>query len=130
MRVFSNDKNEREIIEAVWLRGPNYQVVPLNRRLRGHIPELECAIQGGISAFPDSRRPDFYELELRSGCAYIHVRESAKIVYLVAYSSSKPPIASSGIRSQMIEETQPQKCSRTNRMQSAGVKLVPTGCRS
>src|SRR5262245_66263491 len=88
MRVFSNDKNEGNLTDAIWLRCGNYQVTPLNPRLRGHIPELECAIQRGISALPDWQRQDFYTLELKTGWAYIHVRENANAVYLVAYSSS------------------------------------------
>jgi hypothetical protein len=70
MRVFSNGKNEGNVTDAIWLCCGNYQVVPLNPRLRGHIPELECAIQRGISARPDWQRQDFYILELRTGCAY------------------------------------------------------------
>src|SRR5215813_522129 len=105
MRVFSNGKNEGNVTDAIWLRYANYQVIPLNPRLRGHIPELECSIQRGISAHPDWQRQDFYILELRSGWAYIHVRENANTVYLVAYSSSNPPHASSGqISSETIEE--------------------------
>jgi hypothetical protein len=105
MRVFSNGKNEGNVTDAIWLRCGNYQVIPLNPRLRGHIPELECAIQRGISARPDLQRQDFYILQLRSGWAYIHVRENVNTVYLVAYSSSNPPHASSArISSEMIEE--------------------------
>jgi hypothetical protein len=105
MRVSSNGKNEGNVTDAIWLRCGNYQVLPLNPRLRGHIPELECAIQRGISARPDLQRQDFYILELRSGWAYIHVRENVNTVYLVAYSSSKPPHASPArISSEMIEE--------------------------
>jgi len=105
MRVLSNGKNEGNVTDVIWLRCGNYQVIPLNPRLRGHIPELECAIQRGISAHPDWQRQDFYILELRTGWAYIHVRENAKTVYLVAYSSSKAPNASPArISSEMIEE--------------------------
>ena len=105
MRVFRNDKNDGNLTDAIWLRCGNYQVIPLNPRLRGHIPELECAIQRGISALPDWQRQDFYTLELKTGWAYIHVRENANAVYLVAYSSSNSPHASPArISSEMIEE--------------------------
>jgi hypothetical protein len=105
MRVFSNDRNEGNVTDAIWLRCGNYRVIPLNPRLRGHIPELEWAIQRGISARPDWQRQDFYVLELRTGWAYIHVRENANAVYLVAYSSSNSPHASPArISSEMIEE--------------------------
>jgi hypothetical protein len=130
MRDFSNDK-EGNAADAIWLRGRNYQVVSLNPRLRGHIPELECAIQRGISAWPDSQRHDFYILDLRSGRVYIHVHENAKIVYLVAYSSSKPPSASAArASSEMIEEDAARKMLE-DKSYAVGVRmLVPTGCRS
>src|SRR5262249_51584400 len=105
MRVFGDDKNKGNVADAIWLCCGNYQVIPVNPRLRGHIPELECAIQRGTSARPDRQRQDFYILELRTGWAYIHVRETANAVYLVAYSSSNSPNASPArISSEMIEE--------------------------
>jgi hypothetical protein len=110
MRVFSNGKNEGNVTDAIWLCCGNCQVIPLNPRLRGHVPELECAIQRGISARPDWQRQDFYILELRTGCAYIHVRENMNIVYLVAYSSSNPLNTSTArISSETIEEDAAKK---------------------
>jgi hypothetical protein len=105
MRVFIDDKNEENVTDALWFCRPNYRVIALNPRLQGHILELECAIQRGISVRRDSQRHDFYILELRSGCVYIHVRENAKIVYLIAHSSSNHPntaVARTG--SQIMEE--------------------------
>ena len=74
--------------EGIWLQSWNYAVVPLKPQLARHVLELEQAIQLGVSASPDLRRPDFYEVELENGRAYIHVRDDNRIVYLVAYSRS------------------------------------------
>src|SRR5262245_4584390 len=128
MRVFSTDKNEGNVTDAIWLRCQNYQVIPLNRGLLGRIRELEYAIHRGISARLDSRRHDFYTLELESGSAYIHVRENAKTVYLVAHSRSNPSNASPRISSEVIEEDA-LKMPETNPMSSACVMLAPSGCR-
>jgi hypothetical protein len=81
-------KHERNVTGAIWLLRQNYHVVPLNPRLGGHTLELKRAIQRGISAHPDLHRDDFYGGELQSGWGYIHVRDKAKTVYLVAHSSS------------------------------------------
>jgi len=70
--------------DAIWLQLENYHVMPVNRRLKGHI-ELERAINRGIPACPDSRREDFYEVELDDRWAYVHVRHDLQTVYLVAY---------------------------------------------
>ena len=83
-------KLERNATDAIWLRRQDYNVMPLNPRLDGHVPEVECAIQRGIPARPDLHRHDFYLLELGSGWAYIHVRENARIVYVVAHSRRDP----------------------------------------
>jgi hypothetical protein len=80
--------NERNLPDAIWLRRENYHVMPLNTRLVRHTVEVERAIERGISARPDAHRDDFYVIELATGCVYIHVRENAKTVYVVAYSSS------------------------------------------
>ena len=74
--------------DGIWLQSRNYAVVPLNSQLAGRISEIERAIQRGVPASPDSHRHDFYDVELENGWAYIHVRDDAQTVYLVAYSCS------------------------------------------
>jgi hypothetical protein len=81
-------KLEPTIEKTTWLRFENYRVVPLNLRLAGYTSELEQAMKKGIPACADLNRDRFYEIDLGSGWAYIHVRENAKTVYLVAYSNS------------------------------------------
>ena len=72
--------------DSIWLQHQNYFVVPLNRRLSSRIQELSDALRRGVAAFPDSRRKDFYNVELTDGCAYVHIHDNTQTVYLVAYS--------------------------------------------
>ena len=72
--------------DTVWLRGSQYQVMPLKPRLAGRVTELKRALEAGVPAYPDASRQDFYDVELSNGWAYIHVREHNETVYLVAYS--------------------------------------------
>ncbi|PYS53196.1 MAG: hypothetical protein DMG13_13620 [Acidobacteria bacterium] len=72
--------------EPILLRTQSYNVVPLDPRLNGS--ELERAITRGIPAYPDLHRPDFYDLELDNGWAYVHICDDLRTVYLVAYFDS------------------------------------------
>ena len=72
--------------DSIWLSTSGYEVTPLNAKLAARTSELKRALQGGIPAYPDMNRRNFYDVELPSGWAYIHVREDKQAVYLVAYS--------------------------------------------
>jgi hypothetical protein len=72
--------------ESIWLSAANYNVSSLNGKLESRIPELKHALQAGLPAFQDANRQDFYDVELPSGWAYIHIRDDKNTVYLVAYS--------------------------------------------
>ena len=74
--------------DTTWLRTPGYEIAALNAKLAGRVPELQRALQSGISAYPDSNRNNFYDVELSTGWAYIHVRDDKQTVYLIAYSRS------------------------------------------
>ena len=69
--------------DVFWLQRDDYEVVPLNA-LHSPISEVVEAIKRGISAVPDPNRRDFYEVHLPDGWAYIHVRDAARTVYVVA----------------------------------------------
>ena len=69
-----------------WLRRPDYQVAALNPRLAGRVTELKRALESGLAAYPDENHDNFFDVELPSGWAYIHVRDEKQAVYLVAYS--------------------------------------------
>ena len=72
--------------DTTWLRIQDYRIAALNIRLAGRIPELKNALQSGMSAYPDMSRENFYDVELPTGWAYIHVRDDKQTVYLIAYS--------------------------------------------
>jgi hypothetical protein len=72
--------------DTMWLRIPDYEVAALNATLDGRVTELKHALKAGVSAYADSNRSNFYDVELPSGWAYIHVRDDKQVVYLIAYS--------------------------------------------
>jgi hypothetical protein len=72
--------------DTLWLRIPDYEIAALNPRLAGRILELKNALKSGLAAYPDMNREDFYDVELPTGWAYIHVRDDKQVVYLIAYS--------------------------------------------
>jgi hypothetical protein len=69
-----------------WLRKPDYHVAALNPKLSGRLPELKHGLEYGVAAYPDENRENFFDVELPSGWAYIHVRDEKQAVYLIAYS--------------------------------------------
>jgi hypothetical protein len=72
--------------DTTWLRLPDYEVSALNAKLAGRVPELRYALQTGSAVYPDASRQNFYDVELPTGLAYIHVRDDKRMVYLIAYS--------------------------------------------
>jgi hypothetical protein len=72
--------------DITWLRMTDYGVAALNERLAGRVPELQQALNAGLPAYADGNRENFYDVELPTGWAYIHVRDDKQMVYLVAYS--------------------------------------------
>jgi hypothetical protein len=72
--------------DTIWLESANYQVLPLNEKLSSHVPELRNELRAGVPAYPDGSRQGFYDVELKNGWAYVHVHDSARTVYLVAFS--------------------------------------------
>jgi len=72
--------------DAIWLRAADYNVAALNSKLAGRVAELKSGLERGLPACPDLNRRGFYDVELPSGWAYIHVREDAETVYLIAFS--------------------------------------------
>ena len=75
-------------METVWLRLRNYAIVPLKIRLTDRMIELTHVLKKGVRALPDARRTNFYDVELENGWAYIHVRDDARTVYVVAITES------------------------------------------
>jgi hypothetical protein len=74
--------------ENTWLRTPHYEVAALNRKLAGQLPDLKRALETGVCGYPDANRENFFDVELPTGWAYIHVRDENRTVYLIAHSRS------------------------------------------
>ena len=71
----------------VWLQCSGYKVLPLNRSLYAVAQRLERMIESRLYAKADSRRRDFYDVELTDGWAYIHIRDQVRTIYLIAYAN-------------------------------------------
>jgi len=78
--------SETKTRDLVWLKLRDYHVVAMKPEFDQHAIELESAIQGGMPAYPDLARVDFYDVVLEDGWAYIHVYRDRHAVYLVAHS--------------------------------------------
>ena len=95
-------KLEREMRSPVCLKLNGYQAVALKPEFDTHAGELERAIQGGVPAYPDMARVDFYDVALEEGWAYVHIYRDRHVAYLVNYSRStsitrlEAPFASMG----------------------------------
>ena len=68
---------------AAWLRTDN-PVVPINPSTWEHLREVEAALQLGVLATADTKRPGFYEIEVGDNWFYIHIPSRITGVYLVA----------------------------------------------
>ena len=72
--------------DTTWLRRQGYEMAALNAKVHGRLAELRYALESGVYAYPDTNRENFYDVELPTGWAYIHVRDDKRTVYLIAYS--------------------------------------------
>jgi len=79
-------KSQKKVTDAIWLRLSGYRVAALKPEFREQAMELERAVQKGVAAYPDMTRPDFYDVELECGTAYIHVYRDMQAIYLVSHS--------------------------------------------
>ena len=79
-------KSQKKATDAIWLRLSGYRVAALKPEFREQAMELGRAMQEGVAAYPDMTRPDFYDVELECGSAYIHVYRDMQTIYLVSHS--------------------------------------------
>jgi len=70
----------------IWLQTNTYDVVSLDHGFDTR--ELAAAVTKGTLAYPDARRSDFYDVELDSGWAYVHVCDDLRTIYLISYLTS------------------------------------------
>ena len=78
-------KTEKQTNDRIWLTLRGYRVAALKPEFREAAMELEREINEGVFAHPDPARPDFYDVALEGGSAYIHVHCDGGAVYLIAY---------------------------------------------
>ena len=79
-------KSQEKATDAICLRLSGYRVAALKPEFREQAMELERAIRKGVAAYPDMTRPDFYDVELECGWAYIHVYPHMQAIYLVNHT--------------------------------------------
>ena len=78
-------KTEKQTSDRIWLTLRGYRVAALKPEFREAAMELEREISEGVFAHPDPSRPDFYDVALKGGSAYIHVYRDGGTVYVIAY---------------------------------------------
>jgi hypothetical protein len=71
------------IAPTIWLRTER-PVVPTNTVTWKNLPEIERALHEGVFATTDTKRPEFYEVEIGSNWYYIHIPSRFSGVYLIA----------------------------------------------
>jgi hypothetical protein len=72
-------KNSR----TVWLR-TDRAVVPTKTSDWSHLLAIQDALQHGVFAFEDRKRPEFFEIEVDDHWYYIHIPTRIAGVYLIA----------------------------------------------
>jgi len=77
---------------STWLR-TDRPIIPVNPTTWIYLPEVETALQRGISATPDSHHPGFFEFEIGSHWYYVHVPKQLQAVYIVAAQDRPVPSA-------------------------------------
>src|SRR5262245_52725245 len=71
------------VSRTIWLR-TDRPVVPMNTVHWHHLLAVQNALQQGVFATTDAKRPEFYELEVEDRWYYIHVPSRIAGVYLIA----------------------------------------------
>src|SRR5262249_46299691 len=59
-------------------------VITLNPSSYYHLDAVEAALSRGVIALKDSKRPDFYEIEVGSNWYYICIPKPSLFVFLIA----------------------------------------------
>src|SRR5262245_51075667 len=68
---------------TIWLR-TDRPVVPTNTADCHHLPAVERALDQGVFAIRDVKRPEFYEIEVEDTWYYIHTSSCIAGVHLIA----------------------------------------------
>src|SRR5262245_9712068 len=71
------------VSRTIWLR-TNRPVVPTNTANWRDLLAVQNALQQGLFAHADIKRPEFYEMEIDDNWYYVHVPSRIAGVYLIA----------------------------------------------
>ena len=82
------------ISRTIWVR-TDRPVIPTNTADWHHLLAVENALQQGIFAVADSKRPEFFEIEIEDSWYYIHIPSRIAGVYLIAARRMSPTTDSS-----------------------------------
>jgi hypothetical protein len=77
------------ISKTIWLR-TDRPVIPTNTADWRHLLAVQNALQEGILAIVDSKRPEFFEVEIEDNWYYIHIPSCIAGVYLIAARRMSP----------------------------------------
>src|ERR1051325_1913700 len=94
--MFMSIKND--IVPNTVLR-TDRTVITLNPSSYYHLDAVEAALSRGVIALQDSKRPDFYEMEIGSNWYYICIPKPSLFVFLIATRKNSREYVSSQDRS-------------------------------
>jgi hypothetical protein len=72
-----------KVPRTIWLR-TDRAVVPTKTADWHHLLAVQDALQQGVFAIADSRRPEFFEIDVDGNWYYIHIPSRSAGVYLIA----------------------------------------------
>jgi hypothetical protein len=78
-------KEVSRISRTTWLR-TDRPVVPTKTADWRHLLAVQDALQQGLFAIADSKRPEFFEIQIEDNWYYIHIPSRIAGVYLIAAS--------------------------------------------
>lgn len=71
------------ISRTIWIR-TDRSVVPTKTADWHHLLEVQTALQRGVFAVADSKRPEFFEIKIEESWYYIHIPSRIAGVYIIA----------------------------------------------
>ena len=75
--------------KTTWIR-TDRPVIPTNTADWRHLLAVQNALQEGTLAIADSKRPEFFEVEIEDNWYYIHIPSRIAGVYLIAARRMSP----------------------------------------
>jgi hypothetical protein len=77
------------ISPTVWLK-TDRPVVSTNPAAWSHVGTVQSALQDGVAATVDMKRPEFYEIEVGNDWYYVHIPSRIPGAYLIAVGRKSP----------------------------------------